>query len=84
MATEIEIEEHLEWDKPQISLSKGEFEIEINKDEIEIVHYWDHGYGGRGIERTFIPTHIIKSLIDKINSQPLNPYKTWKNLQNYR
>lgn len=73
MATEIEIFEWLDLKEPEIYLEKKEFSVSITKEQIEITCEWDYGYDGRGKERVTVPTELIKSLIEKINSKALNP-----------
>lgn len=62
----MKIEKQLNRDEPIITISEDTFEIEISEKEIEIVCDWDHGYGGRGTERLYIPTMVMKQLIEEI------------------
>lgn len=62
----MKIEKQPHRDEPIVTISKDTFEIEISEKEIEIVCDWDRGYGGRGIERLYIPTRVMKQLIEEI------------------
>lgn len=62
------IEEHLDWEDPRIYYKDETFEIDISKQEIEITCDWDYGWGGRGMERIYIPIEVFEELIKKIQN----------------
>lgn len=61
----MKIEEYLEWEDPQIWIEEGDFEISIEKDEVEITCNWD-GYSGRGTERMTINRRQLIEILLKI------------------
>lgn len=72
---EMKIEKHLHWDEPIIEIEKDCFTIEINENEIKITCDWDYGYDGRGTERIYVPTKVIKQLIEEIEGAKKNERK---------
>jgi len=39
--------------------------------DVEIEFDWDHGYGGRGTSRMYIPTQQLKDLLNEIDNHEI-------------
>jgi hypothetical protein len=64
----MKIEDNTHWEQtPCIWVEEREFQIDIQKDEVEIVCDWDHGYGGRGTERMVISRQKLLELLSKMD-----------------
>ena len=59
----MKVEKHLDWNEPHITISDGNFDIEISDVEIEIICEWDYGYGGRGTEQCYIPIEVLETAL---------------------
>lgn len=63
----MKIQDNTHWDtNPCIWIEEKCFEIDIQKDEVEITCQWDYGYGGRGIETMCISREKLIELLSKI------------------
>lgn len=64
----MKIEDNTHWKlMPCILIEEDGFEIDIQKDEVEIVCDWHYGYGFRGTERITISRKILLELLSKMD-----------------
>ena len=64
----MKIEDNTNWEQNKcIWVEDGDFEINIEKDEVEIICDWDHGYGGSGTKRMYINRKQLIALLSKMD-----------------
>lgn len=64
----MKIQDNTDWEQNKcIWVEDGDFDIDIEKDEVEITCDWDHGYGGRGTERMTISREKLLELLAKMD-----------------